>query len=119
VARPTFGKRDVANVARETLQTWQERRFKRGKTDVSNVASETLQTWQVRRFRRGKRDVLKVARPTGGGISSDVVAMGATLLNVARTTSIRWQQRRGCYGSDNLGGGKRDVSDVAIPTGRE
>jgi hypothetical protein len=48
----------------------------------------------VRRFRRGKRDVLKVARPTKGGISSDVVAMGATLLNVARTTSIRWQQRR-------------------------
>jgi hypothetical protein len=106
-------------VARETLKTWQEKRFKHGKTDVSNVASETLQTWQVRRFRRGKRDVLKVSRPTGGGIGSDVVAMGATFLNVARTTSIRWQQRCGCYGSDNLGGGKRDVSDMAIPTGRE
>jgi hypothetical protein len=58
------------------------------------VARPTFQTWQVRRFRRGKRDVLKVARPTGGGISSDVVVMGATLLNVARMTSIRWQQRR-------------------------
>jgi hypothetical protein len=48
----------------------------------------------VRRFRRGKRDASKVARPMGRGISSDVVAMGATLLDIARTTSIRWQQRR-------------------------
>jgi hypothetical protein len=48
------GKRDVANVAREMLQTWQDQHFKRGKTDVSNVASETLQTWQVRRCKRGK-----------------------------------------------------------------
>jgi hypothetical protein len=55
------GKRDVANVARPTFQTWQERRCKRGKTDVSNVAietfanvaRETLQTWQDRRFKRG------------------------------------------------------------------
>jgi hypothetical protein len=48
------GKRDVANVARPTFQTWQERRCKRGKIDVSNVAIETLQTWQVRRCKRGK-----------------------------------------------------------------
>jgi hypothetical protein len=54
-----------------------------------------FQRWQERRFRGGKRDVLKVERPTRQGIiSSDVVAMGATLLDVARTTSIRWQQRR-------------------------
>ena len=83
------------------------------------MARLTFQTWQVRRFKCGKRDILKVVRPTGQGISSDMVAMGATLLNVARMTSIRWQHRRGCYGSDNLGGGKRDVSDVAIPMGRE
>jgi hypothetical protein len=37
---------------------------------------------------------LKVARLIGRGISSNVVAMGATLLDVARTTSIRWQERR-------------------------
>jgi hypothetical protein len=58
------------------------------------MARETFQRWQKRHFKGGKRDVLKVARPTGQGISSDVVAMGATLLDVARTTSIRWQQRR-------------------------
>jgi hypothetical protein len=70
------------------------RRFRRGKRDASKVARPTFQRWQERCFKGGKRDVLKVARPTGRGISSDVVAMGATLLNVARTTSIRWQQRR-------------------------
>ena len=58
------------------------------------MARETFQRWQERRFRGGKRDVLKVARPTGRGISSDVVAMGATLLDVERMMSIRWQQRR-------------------------
>jgi hypothetical protein len=70
------------------------RRFRRGKRDASKVARLTFQTWQERCFKGGKRDVLKVARPTGRGISSNVVAMGATLLNVARTTSIRWQHRR-------------------------
>ena len=80
-------------MASETFQTWQERRFKGGKRDVSNVARETFQTWQERHFKGGKRDILKVARPSEGGISSDMVAMGATLLNVARTTSIRWEQR--------------------------
>jgi hypothetical protein len=64
MARPTFqtwqerhckcGKTDVSNVAIETLQTWQERHCKRGKTNVSNVAIETLKTWQVRRCKRGK-----------------------------------------------------------------
>jgi hypothetical protein len=96
-------------VASETFQTWQVRRFKRGKTDVSNVARLTFQTWQERRFRGGKRDVLKggkrdvlrwqggkrdvlkVARPMGRGISSDVVAMGATILEVERETSWTWQ----------------------------
>ena len=58
------------------------------------MARETFQRWQKRHFKGGKRDVLKVARSTGRGISSDVVSMGATLLDVARTMSIRWQQRR-------------------------
>jgi hypothetical protein len=78
-------------VASETFQTWQERRFKGGKTNISNVASETFHTWQERRFKGGKRDVLKVARPTGRGISSDVVAMGVTILEVERETSWTWQ----------------------------
>jgi hypothetical protein len=73
---------------------WQVRRFRDGKRDASKVERPTFQTWQERHFKGGKRDFLKVARPTGRGISSDVVAMGVTLLNVARTTSIRWQQRR-------------------------
>jgi hypothetical protein len=101
------------NMARLMFQTWQERRFKcgkcfkRGKTDISKVARETFQTWQERRFRGGKRDVLKVARLTRRGISSDVVAMGATLLDVARTTSIRWQQRRpGVTSSDMVSMGE-------------
>jgi hypothetical protein len=55
---------DVSNVARETLQTWQDRHFKRGKTDVSNVARPTFQTWQERRCKRGKTDVSNVARET-------------------------------------------------------
>jgi hypothetical protein len=57
-------KRDVANVARPTFQTWQERRCKRGKTDVSNVAIETLQTWQERRCKRGKTDISNMAIET-------------------------------------------------------
>jgi hypothetical protein len=86
---------DVSNVARETFQTWQDRRFKRGKRDVSNVARETFQTWQDtfqtwqerRRFKRGKRDVSNVARET-------------------------WQERR-C--KRRFKRGKRDVSNVARP----
>jgi hypothetical protein len=63
--RPNFRRYyDVSNVARETLQTSQERRCKRGKRDVSNVARPTFQTWQERRCKRGKRDVSNVARPT-------------------------------------------------------
>jgi hypothetical protein len=72
---------------------WQVRRFRRGKRDASKVARPTFQTWQERHFKGGKRYILKVARPTGRGISFDVVAMGVTLLNVARMTSIKWQQR--------------------------
>jgi hypothetical protein len=78
-------------VASETFQTWQERRFKGGKTDISNVASEMFQMWQERHFKGGKRDILKVARPTGRGISSDMVAMGETILEVDRETSWTWQ----------------------------
>jgi hypothetical protein len=67
------------------------------------------------RLGRGKSDVLVVEREMLRGISSDVVAMGATLLEVARVTSWRWQERplgcgksdvkryhlrRGCYGSN-------------------
>jgi len=50
-----------------------------------------------------------VARVTLRGIISDVVAMGATLLEVERETSWRWQERR-------LGGGKRDVLEVTRET---
>jgi hypothetical protein len=78
-------------VARPTFQTWQDRRCKRGKRDVSKVARETFQTWQERHFKGGKRDVLKVARLMGRGISSDVVAMGETILEVERETSWTWQ----------------------------
>jgi hypothetical protein len=78
-------------VASETFQTWQERPFKGGNTDISNVSSETFQMSQERSFKGGKRDVLKVARPTGRGISSDVVAMGATILEVEREMSWTWQ----------------------------
>jgi hypothetical protein len=55
---------DVSNVARETLQTWQDRHFKRGKRDVLNMAIETSRTWQDRRLERGKSDILNVARET-------------------------------------------------------
>jgi hypothetical protein len=55
---------DVSNVARETLQTWQDRRFRHGKIDVSNVAREMLQTWQERRYKRGKTEVSNVASET-------------------------------------------------------
>jgi hypothetical protein len=55
---------DVSNVARETLQTWQDRCFKRGKTNVSSVARETLQTWQERRCKHGKTHVSNVASET-------------------------------------------------------
>ena len=82
------GKTDIENVARETLQTWQDRRFKRGKRDVANVARPTFQSWQERRFKRRKRDVANVARETLIGIISDVVAMGATLQNVAIATFL-------------------------------
>jgi hypothetical protein len=54
---------DVSNMARETLQTWQDRRFKRGKRDIANVARPTFQTWQLRRCKRSKRDVTNVERP--------------------------------------------------------
>jgi hypothetical protein len=80
-------------VARPTFQTWQVICFRRGKRDISKVAREMFQRWQERHFRGGKRDILKVSRPTGRGIISDVVDMGETLLDVARTTSIRWKQR--------------------------
>jgi hypothetical protein len=91
VRRCKRGKTDVSNVASETLQTWKVRRFRRGKRDVSKVEKETFLRWQERCFRGGKRDILKVARPTGEGISSDVVAMGVTILEVERETSWTWQ----------------------------
>ena len=37
---------------------------------------------------------MKVARLIERGISFDMVAMGATLLDVARTTSITWKERQ-------------------------
>jgi hypothetical protein len=75
---------------------------------------------------------MKVARPTGRGIISDAVAMGATLLDVARTMTRRWQERRrGVTSSDVVAMGatileveretsghgnsdKKRVKDVAI-----
>jgi hypothetical protein len=81
------------------------------------MARETSWRWQERRLGGGKSDILEVARATLRGISSDVVAMGATLLEVARATSWRWQERRlGGGKRDILGGGKRDVLDVARAT---
>jgi hypothetical protein len=63
--RPSFNLYcDVSNVARETLQTWQDGRFRHGKTDVSNVAREMLQTWQERCYKRGKTEVSNVASET-------------------------------------------------------
>ena len=44
-----------------------------------------FQMWKERRSEGGKTDGMRY---------SNVVAMGATLLDVARMTSIRWQQRR-------------------------
>jgi hypothetical protein len=86
---------DVSNVARETLQTWQGRRFKCGKTDVENVARETLQTWQDRRFKRGKRDVANVARPTFQTWQVRRCKRGMTdVSNVASETFQTWQVRR-------------------------
>jgi hypothetical protein len=73
------------------------------------VARATSLRWQERHIGGGKRDVLEVARETLRGINSDVVSMGATLLEVERETSWRWQER--C-----LVGGKRDVLDVARET---
>jgi hypothetical protein len=101
---------DILEVARVTSWRWQERRLGGGKRDVLEVAREMSRaTWEV-------------ARVTLRGISSDMVAMGETLLEVARdlggardvlevarVTSWRWQER--C-----LVGGKRDVLDVARVT---
>ena len=98
--------------------TWKERRPEGGKRDVLNMERETFQRWQERRFRGGKRDVLKVARPTGRGISSDVVAMGATLLDVARTTSIRWQQQRLGATSSNVVAMGATILEVERETSR-
>jgi hypothetical protein len=91
-------------VASETFQTWQERPFKGGKTDISNVSSETFQMSQERSFKGGKRDVLKVARPTGRGISSDVLLW--------ERQSWRWKER--CLGRGNSDG--KRVKDVTIST---
>jgi hypothetical protein len=66
------------------------------------VARTTFQRWEEIRFRGDKRDVLKVARPTERGISSDVVPMGATLLDVARTMSITWQEQQPGVTSSNV-----------------
>jgi hypothetical protein len=101
---------DVSNVARETLQTWQDRRFKRRKRDVSNVARETLQTWQERRFKRGKSDVSNVARETLQTSQERRCKRRKTdVSNVARPTFQTWQERR-CKR------GKTDVSIVARET---
>jgi hypothetical protein len=50
-----------------------------------------------------------VARLTGRCINSDVVSIGVTLLDVARATLWRWQERR-------PGGGKSDILEVPTPT---
>jgi len=102
------GKRDVLDVERETFGMWQEQRLGCGKRDILDVERETSGTWQERRLGHGKRDVLDVARETswtcqerrlGGGkrdvkryIISDMVVMGATLLEVAREASWMWQE---------------------------
>jgi hypothetical protein len=91
VRRFKRGKTDISNMARPMFQMWQVRHFRHGKRDVSKVAKETFLRWQERRFRGGKRDVLKVERLMGQGISFDVVAMGATILEVERETSWTWQ----------------------------
>jgi hypothetical protein len=89
------GKRDVANVARPTFQTSQERRFKRGKRDVANVARPTFQTSQERRCKRGKRDVANVARPTFQTSQERRCKRGKRdVANVARPTFQTWQVRR-------------------------
>jgi hypothetical protein len=86
---------DVSNVARETLQTWQDRRCKRRKRDVSNVARETLQTWQDRRFKRRKRDVANVARETlQMWQDRRFKRRKRDVANVARETLQTWQDRR-------------------------
>jgi hypothetical protein len=83
---------------------------------LHDIGLATSQTSLLPRLGCGKTDIwevaratLEVARETLRGISSDVVAMGVTLLEVARATSWRWQERR-------PGGGKRDVLDVARAT---
>jgi hypothetical protein len=82
-----------------TSWRWKERRLGGGKRDILDVARETSWTWQERRLGGGKRDlgggksdVLEVSRVTLRGISSDVVAMGATLLEVERPMSWRWKE---------------------------
>jgi hypothetical protein len=88
--------------------------YSRRKTNVLDLAKRRLgggHLLEVERamFGGGKRDVLEVARVTSwrwqerrlGGGKSDVK---------------RYQLRRGCYGSDTLGGGKRDVLEVARET---
>jgi hypothetical protein len=79
-------------VARETFWRWQDRRLGGGKSEVKRYhlrrgcyGSDTLGG--------GKIDVVEVARPTLRGTNSDVVAMGATLLEVAREMSGTWQER--------------------------
>jgi hypothetical protein len=68
------------------VQRWQERRSEGGKRDVLKVARETFQRWQERRCEGGKTD------------------------------GMRYQLRRGCYGSDTLGRGKNDVLELPAPT---
>jgi hypothetical protein len=52
------------------------------------VARPTSWKWQGRRLGGGNGNVLEVARETSRGISSDVVAMGATLQDVAIVTVL-------------------------------
>jgi hypothetical protein len=86
------GKSDFLDVAREMYLTWQERRLGCGKSDILDVVIATSLTWQERRLGCGKSNVLDMARATLREIIFDMVAMGATLLEVARPTSWRWKE---------------------------
>jgi hypothetical protein len=93
------------DVARATSWTWQERRLGCGKSDILDVARETSWMWQERRLGCGKRDFLDVARETAGRWQERHLGGGKSDVKT-------YQLRRGCYGSDTLGGGKTDVLKV-------
>jgi hypothetical protein len=109
--RPNFRRYcDVSNVARETFQTSQDRRFKRGNCDVSNVARPTFQTWQLR---RGNCDVSNVARPTFQTWQLRRFKRGnCDVSNVAIATFQTWQLRIATFQTWQERRFKRGKTDV-------